>query len=110
MNNLIKMLILFFVILIVSCAQYTYFFKQTGVEEYYKNQIDSICEIEKIPFISNDKWIYSILIDDLTSEPIYQYIFIKRCNDMEKTYICTQIDSIYKFNIRELHKIKKKNR
>lgn len=75
-------------------------------EYYSKYQIDSICNAENIPSPSKDLWITHSIISD-ENEMINQYTYIKHYQTTERTYICTEYDTIYNFTIRELTKIKK---
>lgn len=75
-------------------------------EYYSKYQIDSICSAENIPSPSKDLWITHSIISD-ENEMINQYTYIKHYQTTERTYICTEYDTIYNFTIRELTKIKK---
>lgn len=75
-------------------------------EYYSKYQIDSICSVENIPSPSKDLWITHSIISD-ENEMINQYTYIKHYQTTERTYICTEYDTIYNFTIRELTKIKK---
>lgn len=106
-NNMKKLLIILFTIVCFSCVQYSYIMRQTLPIKYNKNQIDSICCVENIPMISNDMWICTPFIEDSTNVIINQYSYISRYENYEKTYLCTQMDSVYIFSKRELQKIKK---
>ena len=75
-------------------------------EYYSKYQIDSICNAENIPSPSKDLWITHSIISD-ENQIINQYTYIKHYQTTERTYICTEYDTIYNFTIRELTKIKK---
>lgn len=79
----------------------------TPIAYYNKHQIDSVCFAEKIPTISNDKWLNSSFKDEHLNKFINQYTFIIRNDNIEKSYFCTDCDSIYRFNIRTLKRIKK---
>lgn len=94
-------------IIIFSCNSYTYTMFSTPVSYLNKHELDSICNVNNIPVISNDNWIYSMFKDDISETYIHQYVFISKNDTTEKTYICTDLDSMYRFNIRTLKKIKK---
>ena len=75
--------------------------------EYNEYQLDSICNVEKLP---NDleKWHYSDIYDYETHEKITQYVFIKEYNKKnEIIYIITVADSTYHFTKRVVTQIKK---
>lgn len=102
-----KLLFILFMIVLTSCVQYSYIMTQTQIKEYSRPQIDSVCTAEHIPPISSDKWLQTYIISFDDNKSISQQTYILRHNNIEKTFMCTQIDSIYKFNIRQLEKIKK---
>ena len=106
MKLITKIFIIVICVFMFSCNKYAYIMHSTPIQYYTFNEIDSICMVYDIPMVPSN-WIFSMYIDELTNTPINQYTFITKTNETEKTYICTQIDSVYRFNIRTLKKIKK---
>lgn len=101
-----KNIIIILFIFLFSCSTYIYLMKNIKNEYYSKYQIDSICLVENIPSPSKALWITHSIISD-ENEMINQYTYIKHYQTTERTYICTEYDTIYNFTIRELTKIKK---
>ena len=76
-------------------------------EAYNEYQLDSICNVEKIPD-DLTKWYCNILYDYETNEKISQYVFIKEYNRKnEVIYTITAGDSTYYFTKRVVEQIKK---
>lgn len=100
----------FIMLLLSSCTvHYNMFNSYNGY--YNKMQIDSICNKEKIPFIDDINWNTMGYFDAEDSVVIKQYVYIRNvvCNkkkSSEETFICTDLDSLYKFNKRILIKEK----
>lgn len=103
-----KIIYLFLIIFLFSCTHYIYNMRNIKNETYNKNQVDSICLAENIPMLNDEYWIKTFFINEDDKNIIYQYMYIQRKNNIEKTYICTfDKDSIFKFTVRQLEKIKK---
>ena len=102
----LRILLSMLFIFLISCSRYTYSLQNIKNEIYSKYQVDSICNVENIPAPSNEYWITHGIISD-ENKMINQYTYIKRYQTTERTYICTEYDTIYNFTIRELTKIKK---
>lgn len=103
-----KMFIPLIILLLCSCTvRYNMFNSYSGY--YTKMQIDSICNKERIPFIDDNKWNTMGYFDAEDSVVIKQYVYIKNVNEnkkkeIEQTFICTDLDSVFKFNKRILIK------
>lgn len=97
--------ILFSLFLIAACSPKI--MKNLIKEKYNEYQLDSICQVEKLP---NDmkKWHGSFLYDYETNERIDQYVFIKEYNRKnEVIYTIIVDDSVYYFTKRIVEQIKK---
>lgn len=105
-----KHFILFILIFLfsISCAtQYTMYNSYSG--KYYKNEVDSICKAEKIPYIDEYMWNMFYIKDHETQNGIKQYAYIRKFKnnedkDVEQTFIVIDLDSLYKFTKRTLIK------
>lgn len=102
-----KILLILFALALTACAQYSYTLTQTPVKLYSLHQMDSVCVAEKIPTLSSNKWLQTYMMMYENNKVLYQYVYIQRQNNKEKTYMCTYMDSIYKYNTRYFEKIKK---
>lgn len=103
-DNMKHLLCIIFVCLfLIGCSRYI--MKNQIHGDFYKYQIDSILNIEKI---SNDfsKWENASIIDYETNDSIYQYIFIRELNKTEIIYTLIKVDSIYKLNKRIVERVK----
>ncbi len=96
------------IIFSVSCAtHYTLFNSYSG--KFYKNEVDSICRVEKIPYINENLWVVFYLMDHETQNGIKQYTYIRKFKnkdnkDVEQAFIAIDLDSLYKFTKRTLIK------
>ena len=70
--------------------------------KYDTIQMDSICNIEKIPY-DFSRWINTGLIDYETNDSVYIYTYIKQIDkNREIVYRVVKVDSLYKFTKREV--------
>lgn len=110
MKFIIKVILvlLFFTTSLFSCTSIAMLNSYNGYVTQY--QLDSLCNVEQIPYLS-EKWIsYEFLDPEDNSRKIYQYTYIKSFmnkNNDEIIYVVTnKSDSIYKFTKRVTTKIK----
>ena len=68
-------------------------------------QIDSICQIEKIPYIG-EQWKQLQFQDYESKLGIDQYLYIRDIDTIQYIYTITNLDSMYKFKKRIVKKIK----
>lgn len=96
--------ILIAILFSIGCAtQYTMYNSYSG--KYYKNEVDSICRAEKIPYIDDNMWNMFYIKDHESQNGIKQYAYIRyfknnENKDVEQTFIAIDLDSLYKFTKR----------
>lgn len=105
-KKIIQIIISSILILLLSCSTYKYVMNNQFDGYYYKNQVDSICITEGIPFIHSGNWVNTNYIDYETNNRIDQYFYIIDMDTIQFTYTVTDLDSLYRFKKRITRKIK----
>lgn len=104
--------LIFFIIFLTGCAA-QYSISNSYTYYYNEYQVDSICNIEKIPSVNEyEKWISIHFLDEETNLSIKQSTYIRNIKEnkkksIEEAFICSDLDTIYKFQKRILIKEKK---
>lgn len=103
-RNLLIILSIVFA-LFVSCATYTSFLHNEYDVYYTEKQIDSVCQIERIPYIG-EGWKQSSIINEWNNTYMNQHFYVRDMDSIIIVYIATDLDSIYKFRKRITKKVK----
>lgn len=95
------------IFMVCACSPYKYVLSNQFDSFYQQEQVDSICNVERIP--SNlDKWKSYVLLDGETNNPIPQYFYITKNDSLEYVYTLTDLDSLYRFKKRVTKRVNKK--
>ena len=95
-----KKLILCILLLLVFACGPIYQLTNDFNHYYTQEQVDSVCNIEKIPKNLN-KWSQMTqYVDDSTA--FRQYIYIKSTDSTQTVWTLTNLDSLYKFKKKTL--------
>ena len=98
----ISSLILLFVI---SCTTYKYLLHNEFDGYYTDKQVDSICRIERIPYVG-EQWRTTALRNEHTGQYVEQGFYIINQDTLTIVYSVTDMDSLYRFKKRISKRIK----
>lgn len=104
---------LFFILITLcfyGCAA-TYTMHNAYNSYFSKNAIDSICVAEHLPSIKMGPWNAMAYVDEETGAKVEQYVYTRTIKEnkkttVEQTFICTDLDTVFKLNKRILIKEK----
>ena len=91
-----------FIFFIIGCTK-PYYLHNSYVQYVKEYQLDSICKKEQIPYLG-EKWVNGYIVQDKEQNIIKQYSYIRNINTQthktEITYICVDLDSMYRLSKR----------
>jgi hypothetical protein len=73
---------------------------------YTDKQVDSICRVERIPYIG-EQWRYTGIVNERNGQYIGQYFYIIDQDTLTIVYSATDMDSLYRFKKRISKKVKR---
>ena len=97
-----KRIILFFILFITFACGPTYHLSKSFDKYYVEYQVDSVCNVEKIP-IDFSKWSMMNMVSEVDTTYFKQYLFIRTQGGNKVIYTLSDFDTLYRFTKRTLN-------